>query len=103
MKSMNFFKNAFLYSATLSTKLLIKNCFKLFKFKFSFEFSGLYVHFITVNSGDGNINVLEHILVIWTDLVCFIKVYQKVLGVQGVLGFQSLADLSEHKPKISNR
>lgn len=30
-------------------------------------------------------------------MACFIKVYQKVLGVQGVLGVQSLVDLSQDK------
>lgn len=45
------------------------------------------------------ISVLENIIFLLTDLTCFVKVYQKVLEVPGVLGFQSLVDLSEHKPK----
>jgi hypothetical protein len=47
------------------------------------------MYFIIVNGRGRKINGLKNIFI----LTCLVKVYQKVLGVQEVLGFQSLVDL----------
>lgn len=62
------------------------------------------MHFIIVNGRDRKINGLGNIFILQVDITCFVKVYQKVLGVQEVLGFQSLVDLLGYKIEtISNR